>query len=228
MTPKRPKSSQRFIAYHRVSTDRQGRSGLGLEAQQQAVTTFLAGRGELVAEFTEVESGRRSDRPQLVAALAVCRREKAILLIAKLDRLARNVAFIANLMESGVDFVAVDMPEANKLTIHILAAVAEHEREMISVRTKEALAAAKARGVKLGSPDPRKGSRRGVAVRKAEAEQFAVSVVPHIRTLQTAGVTSLRSIARALNVRGIKTRRGYQWQATSVRRILQGTIKSGR
>ena len=132
-----------FVAYYRVSTDRQGVSGLGLEAQRRAVADFAAGRGGILAEFTEVESGRKNDRPELRAALAACQRERAILVIAKLDRLARNVAFIAGLMESGVEFVAVDMPQANRLTIHILAAVAEHEREMISQRTRAALQAAK-------------------------------------------------------------------------------------
>src|SRR5580700_11372561 len=143
-----------YVAYYRVSTDRQGASGLGLDAQRQAVARFI-GAGQLVAEFTEIESGRRhTNRPRLLAALAECRKRRAVLLIARLDRLARNVAFIANLMESGVDFVAVDMPTANRLTIHILAAVAEHEREMISQRTKAALAAAKQRGTRLGNPRP--------------------------------------------------------------------------
>ena len=144
-----------YIAYYRVSTQRQGRSGLGLEAQQQAVNVFLHGHEELIIEsFTEIESGRKNDRPQLAAALDACRRYKAVLVIAKLDRLARNVHFISGLMESGVEFVAVDMPEANRLTIHILAAVAEHERETISQRTKAALQAAKARGTKAGQPRP--------------------------------------------------------------------------
>ncbi|MEZ5584447.1 MAG: recombinase family protein [Candidatus Competibacteraceae bacterium] len=139
--------SPRFIAYYRVSTDRQGRSGLGLEAQQQAVAAFVAQRGGVLTEnFIEIESGRKNNRPQLAAALSACRQHRATLVIAKLDRLARNVYFISGLLESGVDFVAVDMPEADKLTIHILAAVAEHEREMISQRTKAALQAAKARG----------------------------------------------------------------------------------
>src|SRR3954466_14112607 len=141
-----------FVAYYRVSTDRQGQSGLGLDAQRAAVAGFFGAR-ELIAEFTEVESGKRADRPQLAAALDLCRRRRAMLVIAKLDRLARNVAFIASLMEAGVEFTAVDMPSANKLTLHILAAVAEHEREMISARTRAALAAAKARGVRLGRPD---------------------------------------------------------------------------
>ena|SRR5690349_5686449 len=143
---------QGFVAYYRVSTDRQGQSGLGLDAQRAAVAGFVGTR-ELVAEFTEVESGKRADRPQLVAALDLCRRQRAVLVTAKLDRLARNVAFIANLMESGVEVTAIDMPSANKLTLHILAAIAEHEREMISARTKAALAAARARGVRLGRPD---------------------------------------------------------------------------
>jgi DNA invertase Pin-like site-specific DNA recombinase len=149
-----------FVAYYRVSTDKQGKSGLGLDAQRQAVTYFVNGRGEIRAEFTEIESGRKNDRPQLLEALATCRRLKATLVIARLDRLARNVAFISNLMESRVDFVAVDMPEANRLTIHILAAVAEHEREMISKRTKAALQVAKMRGIRLGNPDPLPASHR--------------------------------------------------------------------
>ena len=142
----------RFVAYYRVSTERQGRSGLGLEAQQAAVAGFINGGTELVAEFTEIESGKRNERPALAQALEACRRHKAKLVIAKLDRLSRNLAFIATLMASGVEFVAVDNPHANKLTVHILAAVAQHEREMISQRTKDALAAARRRGVRLGNP----------------------------------------------------------------------------
>jgi DNA invertase Pin-like site-specific DNA recombinase len=137
----------KFVAYFRVSTDKQGKSGLGLEAQREAVMNYLnGGRWTLVDEFTEVESGKRNDRPELEMALAACKRQKAKLVIAKLDRLGRNLAFIATLMESGVEFVAVDNPHANKLTVHILAAVAQHEREMISERTKAALQAAKKRG----------------------------------------------------------------------------------
>ena len=153
----------KFIAYFRVSTDRQGKSGLGLEAQREAVMTYLnGGRWSLVDEFTEVESGKHSDRPELAKALAACKKRKAKLVIAKLDRLSRNLAFIAALMESGVEFVAVDMPHATKLTIHILAAVAEHEREMISERTKAALAAAKKRGQRLGNRvSPRSQSAAG-------------------------------------------------------------------
>ena len=216
-----------FIAYFRVSTDRQGQSGLGLEAQRQAVMDYLnGGNWKLVAEYTEVESGKRNDRPELAAAMDACRRQKAKLVIAKFDRLARNVHFISGLMESGVDFVAVDMPEANKLTVHVLAAVAEHEREQISARTKAALAAAKARGKKLGWSMPsrraeqRAAAAKGVAVNMAKAEQFAANVLPVIREIQASGVDTLSGIALALNARGIKTSRGRRWYAATVRNVL--------
>src|SRR5271154_3347795 len=141
----------KFISYLRVSTARQGASGLGLEAQREAVSRYLnGGHWQLVQELVEVESGKRNDRPAIAEALRLCRLHRATLIIAKLDRLARNVHFISSLMEAGVEFVAVDFPQANRLTVHILAAVAEHEASMISARTKAALAAAKARGVKLG------------------------------------------------------------------------------
>jgi DNA invertase Pin-like site-specific DNA recombinase len=140
-----------FVAYYRVSTTKQGESGLGLEAQREAVARHLG--TSLLAEFTEVESGKRSvNRPQLLAALDMCKRKKATLLIAKLDRLARNVHFISGLLESGVEFVAADNPHANKMTIQLLAVFGEFEREQISARTKAALAAAKARGTVLGNP----------------------------------------------------------------------------
>jgi DNA invertase Pin-like site-specific DNA recombinase len=153
-----------FVAYYRVSTDRQGRSGLGLEAQQAAVRSYL-GTATPIAEFTEIETGRRNDRPELDRALALCRKRKARLIIAKLDRLSRNLAFIAALMDSGVEFVAVDNPHATRLTLHILAAVAEHERTMIGERTKAALQAAKARGIRLG----RNGADRLAPRYRAEA-----------------------------------------------------------
>ena len=216
------KSRKAFVAYYRVSTGEQERSGLGLEGQRAAVLDFInGGAANLVAEFTETESGKRNDRPQLAEALAACKKHRAKLVIAKLDRLARNVAFISNLMESGVDFVAVDMPDANRLTVHILAAVAEHEREMISERTKAALAAAKARGVKLGSPDPGKGSAIGVAANKERADQFAANVVPIIREIEASGVTSHLGIAKALNARGIPTARGGEWYDSTVKNILR-------
>ncbi len=207
----------RLVAYYRVSTDRQGRSGLGLDAQRSAVAAFVTGRGELAAEFTEVESGRRDDRPELRRALELCRERRATLVIAKLDRLARSVSFIANLMDGGVEFVAVDMPQANRLTLHILAAVAEHERETISQRTRAALAAAKARGVRLGNPRPDLGKARARA--SANAGRFRETVAPLVRRLRGEGL-SLRRVAAELNARGIHTARGGRWQAASVLGVL--------
>jgi DNA invertase Pin-like site-specific DNA recombinase len=215
-----------FICYYRVSTQRQGRSGLGLDAQKKAVREYLnGGDWKIKAEFTEVESGKRADRPQLAAALAACRLHGAKLIIAKLDRLARNVAFVSNLMEAGVDFVAVDFPQANRLTVHILAAVAEHEAKMISERTKAALAAAKARGVKLGGDHgarlTQKARRAGWEARMARADAKAADYAPVIAELQAAGTTSLRGIAAELNSRGIPTATGTgSWQAAQVSRLL--------
>lgn len=213
----------KFIAYYRVSTERQGRSGLGLEAQRDAVAGYLnGGNWQLLDEFCEVESGKRHDnRPQLAAALAACRKHKATLVIAKLDRLARNVAFIANLMEGNVEFVAVDYPVANKLTLHVLAAVAEHERAQISERTKAALAIRKAQGVRLGNrTNLAEAQVIGRAANEAAADQFASNVLPIIRHVQAAGITSLSGIAEALSARGIKTARGGSWQAITVRNVL--------
>lgn len=208
-----------YIAYYRVSTDRQGRSGLGLDAQRNAAHTYTGGRGSIAAEFTEIESTRKAHRPELARALAECRRRKAVLVIARLDRLARNVAFIANLMDSGVEFVACDMPEANRLTLHILAAVAEHEREMISTRTKEALAAAKARGQQLGNPSPAAAAAQARIVASAQLQTYRASVRPIITELHNQGL-GLSAIAREMNRRGIKTARGKQWEAATVKGIL--------
>jgi DNA invertase Pin-like site-specific DNA recombinase len=211
----------KFIAYYRVSTDRQGQSGLGLEAQQKAVLDYLnGGSWTLAGEYTEVESGKHADRPQLTAALAACKKQKARLVIAKLDRLSRNLAFIATLMDSGIEFVATDNPHANKLTIHILAAVAQHEREAISERTKAALAAAKARGVKLGGPNLDALRDRINANRIEAADRFATNVLPIIREIRASGISSLRGVARALTARGIKTARGGEWSAVQVTDIL--------
>src|ERR671916_1619578 len=190
-------SQRKFVAYYRVSTEKQGRSGLGLKAQQEAVRSYLnGGSWQLMAEVVEVESGKKNDRPRLAEALRLCRLHGAILIIAKLDRLARNVAFISNLMESGVEFTAVDFPQANRLTVHILAAVAEHEREMISRRTKDALTAAKARGTRLGNPRPDLETAR--AARSAKAARFRDDATPLARELRVQG-RKLREIAAELN-----------------------------
>jgi DNA invertase Pin-like site-specific DNA recombinase len=219
-------SSPKYVAYYRVSTDKQGRSGLGLEAQTATIETFAhRSGGEILATFREVESGKRSDRPELLKALALCRQKKAILIIAKLDRLSRNVAFIANLMESRVEFVACDMPEANKLTLHIMAAMAQHEREATSKRTKEALAAAKARGQILGSPKP--GSKQGSAAWIEQTQQFRSGVYPLVRQMRDRGLT-LRQIAQELNERHISTCNGRAWYAATISRLLkeaENTIK---
>jgi DNA invertase Pin-like site-specific DNA recombinase len=211
-----------FVAYYRVSTDKQGKSGLGLEAQRQAVESYLnGGNWKLVGEFVEVESGKRNDRPQLQAAQAACKKHKATLVIAKLDRLSRNVHFISGLMEAGTKFVAVDNPVANKLTVHILAAVAEDERERISARTKAALQAAKARGQVLGNPRLADARAEVNAARQEAAGAFAVAVLPIIREIQKSGVSSLRGVAKALSARDIKTARGGDWTAGRVADILR-------
>jgi DNA invertase Pin-like site-specific DNA recombinase len=220
----------KFIAYYRVSTARQGRSGLGLEAQQAAVRDFLnGGRWDLIQEITEVETGKRSDRPQLLEALRLCRLHNATLVIAKLDRLARNVAFISALMEAKVSFVAVDFPTANDLTIHILSAVAQHEAKAISDRTKAALAASKARGRKLGglregglgTAEQRLiGQQRSIQTRQAKALSFAADVSPFVTEMRLAGM-SLRSIAADLNAKKIPTARGKAWTAAAVQRIIK-------
>jgi DNA invertase Pin-like site-specific DNA recombinase len=220
------KNTGKFVAYYRVSTQRQGRSGLGLEAQHEQVHTYLdGGDWQLVAEFTEVESGKRSDRPEFAKALAACRLHRATLVIAKLDRLSRNVHFVSSLMESGVEFVAVDFPQANKLTIHIIAAVAEHEAAMISARTKAALAAAKKRGTVLGGfrgkVPTAKHRKLSAAVVQARASARAADLAPIIKELQAAGKTSLRAIAAGLNEAGIPTARGGEWSSPQVMRILE-------
>ena len=211
-----------FIGYFRVSTDRQGRSGLGLDAQREAVTNFISGRGTLLDEFTEIESGRKNDRPALNEALTLCRKKKATLLIARLDRLARSVSFISNLMDSGVDFIAVDMPEANRLTIHILAAVAEHEREAISLRTKAALKAAKLRGTKLGNPNAAQAAPIAHKVNQEQADHFAQTLAPLIERMREHKM-SYAAIAYDLNDRKIPTARGRIWYPTTVRNVLNRT-----
>ena len=212
----------KFVAYFRVSTDRQDKSGLGLEAQREAVMNYLdGGRWTLTKEFTEVESGKRNDRPELVKALAACKRQKAKLVIAKLDRLGRNLAFIATLMESGVEFVAVDNPHFNNLTVHFLAAIAQHEREMISERSKAALLAAKRRGRRLGNPNLPEAAKRGVAALKANAKRFAANVRPIIDEIIAAGAKSHNAIAAKLNERNVPTARGGVWTHVQVGAILR-------
>lgn len=214
-----------YVTYLRVSSDRQGKSGLGLDAQRKAVADHVAGKGGIAAEYVEIESGRKNDRPQLAHALAEAKRIGAVLLIAKLDRLARNVAFIANLLEAGVEISAADMPEANRFLLHVMAAVAEHEAQAISDRTRAALAAAKARGVELGWSMPgRAGEQRHAARKGAErnarkADQHAANVLPIIRQIAARGA-SLRQIADELNTRGIKTARGGLWYAATVRNVM--------
>ncbi|WP_116598998.1 recombinase family protein [Primorskyibacter marinus] len=214
-----------FVTYLRVSTDRQGKSGLGLEAQRKAVSDYVTGKGQIVAEYVEVESGKRNDRPELARALADAKKRGAVLLIAKLDRLARNVAFIANLLESGAEVAAADMPEANRFLLHVMAAVAEHEARAISDRTKAALEAAKARGVALGASNPvirealQQAEAKSIQTRKAKADFHAANVLPLIHAIQARGA-SLRQIAGELNERGVKTARGGQWHAMTVRNVL--------
>ena len=205
---------QSFVAYYRVSTDRQGESGLGLDAQREAVGRYV-GNGLLLAEFEEIESGKsHTNRPKLADALAMCRRRKATLVIAKLDRLARNVHFVSGLMESGVQFVAVDMPMATPLTVHIIAAFAEHERQQISERTKAAMTAAKARGITFGNP------RWPESLDKArECRNFKplpVEVVQQIKAHRAQGWTFQR-IADHLEKLGIPTQKGKRWYPKTVR-----------
>ena len=214
----------KYVVYLRVSTDKQGESGLGLEAQRSAVTSY-ASAGKIICEYVEVESGKNSDRPELAKALREAKKQGATLLIAKLDRLARNVSFIAALLDSGVDIIAADMPAANKFILHVLAAVAEQEALMISERTKAALAARKARGELHGWAMPERqheveGAVRGAtAARVAKADRHAQNVLPIIDAIQATGA-SLRQIAHALNERGIKTARGREWYATTVANVL--------
>jgi DNA invertase Pin-like site-specific DNA recombinase len=219
----------KFIAYYRVSTKKQGQSGLGLEAQKAAVTDYLnGGRWKLLTHFTEIESGKHSDRPELMKALTMCRLRGATLVVAKLDRLARNVHFLSGLMESKVEFVAADMPQANTLTIHVLAAVAEAEAKAISARTKAALAAAKARGVVLGGNREnvrkayKKGNRASIKARRAQAQARVADLMPIINEVRREGATSLRQIANALTDRGIPAPRGGAWQAAQMQRVLRG------
>ena len=224
----------KYIAYYRVSTRKQGESGLGLEAQRATVANYVKSvGGESAGEFVEVESGKRADRPQLARAIATAKRQGAVLVIAKLDRLSRNVAFLAALMDSGVDFVAVDMPSASRFMLHVMIAFAEEEARKISERTTAALAAAKARGTLLGSARPghwqgredarRLGAGRGAEVsaevRTAKAMAAVADLIPEMQARRQSG-ESLGAIAAALNSAGQKTARGAEWTAMQVKRAL--------
>jgi len=219
----------RMVGYERVSTARQGASGLGIEAQRQAIDGFVAQRGGiLIARFTEVESGRNPDRPELKQALHLAKVTGATLVIAKLDRLSRNAAFLLTLRDSGVRFSAVDLPEANDLTVGIMALVAQQEREAISKRTKEALAIARSRGVKLGNPNGaaalRRSGQSGTALRATiarNAERHARDLAPVLEDIRSGGATSLRAIAAELNERGMLTRRGGRWHVSTVTNLLE-------
>ena len=214
-----------FVLYFRVSTARQGASGLGIEAQRAAVATFLnGGPWTVVAEFTEVESGKNNDRAELAKAIKACRVYGAKLLIAKLDRLSRDAHFLLGLDKAGVEFTAADMPTANRLTVGIMAMVAEEERRMISARTKAALAAAKARGTVLGGyrgatvDDAARAA--SIAVRSAKAADRASDLAPIVADIRAAGASSLREIAAGLNGRGVTAPRGGEWSAAQVRGLL--------
>jgi DNA invertase Pin-like site-specific DNA recombinase len=205
------------VLYFRVSTSKQGISGLGLDAQRSAVQQFLSARpAKVISEFVEVESGGKDDRPRLREALACCRSHKSTLIIAKLDRLARSVKFVSDLMDGDVDFLAVDMPTASRFVLHIMAAVAEHERHVISARTKAALASAKARGTILG-----KNGKVLAAVRKADAIEFSAGIKNAVKIARIEGAKTMREVASSLNMQGVPARQGGQWHACSVSRLLK-------
>jgi DNA invertase Pin-like site-specific DNA recombinase len=216
-----------FVAYYRVSTERQGKSGLGLEAQQKSVEAYLnGGNWKLVASFVEIESGKVINRPKLQEALAACRIHNATLVISKLDRLTRDAHFLLGLQKANVRFVAVDMPHADNFTVGILAMVAQKERELISQRTKDALAAAKARGVKLGGDRGNlsivscAGRAASEALRSAKATERAKDLAPLIKAEMSSG-KSLRAIAKTLDAKGIKTAKGSTWTAMAISRVIQ-------
>lgn len=204
-----------FCSYLRVSTTKQGVDGFGIDAQRKAVSDFIRGQnGELVEEFVEAESGANDDRRQLSAALALCRARRATLLVAKLDRLARSVSFVSRVMDSDVSLVAADNPHASRLVLHMLAAVAEFEREQISHRTRQAMAAAKARGVRFGTH----GAKLAIA-RKAEAADFAISICNHLQASEAAGHSTCVDTAEYLNSVGLQTRQGQRWSASAVWKV---------
>jgi DNA invertase Pin-like site-specific DNA recombinase len=215
------------IAYYRVSTARQGKSGLGIEAQKAAVQRFAEAEAiEVIAERIEIETGKGADaldrRPELAAALAQARKAKCPVIVAKLDRLSRNVHFISGLMAHRVPFIVAELgADADPFMLHLYAALAEKERALISQRTKAALAAKKAAGARLGNPRAAEAAVKAHAANRAGADQFAANVLPIVREIQNSGLTTLRDIAAALNARGVRTARGGQWHSTTVRNLLR-------
>lgn len=218
--------SKKYVSYIRVSTSRQGQSGLGLEAQRLAVTNFVQSQGadaEITREFVEVESAKGNVfRPVLAEAIKVCKANGLCLCVAKLDRLSRNLHFVTTLQNSKIDFIAADNPHATPFLIHIHVAVAENERQMISTRTKEALAAAKRRGVKLGNPHYQMAISKAVEVRQQLADQRNAELRRTVKeVMDKTGLTKLADIAQALNLRGIKTNRGCEFTPTQIHRLLK-------
>lgn len=214
---------KQFVVYTRVSTTRQMESFLGLQGQLDAVRRYITSQnGTTVAEFTECESGKKTDkdRPQLKAALDLCKKTKATLCVAKLDRLSRNAEFLLSLQNANVDFVCTDCPNVDRFTVGILSLVAQREREMIAARTKAALAVLKSRGVKLGGPNPAQSVRNMTAAATAAAKNFRKEILPVIQDIQKTGVKTAKGIAECLNRRGIPTRQGKEWGTSSVRNVL--------
>ncbi len=212
----------KFVSYYRVSTERQGIQGHGIEAQRQAVKRYLGSlECGLLGTFEEVESGANNHRPQLAAAIKLAKSRKAVLIIAKLDRLSRNAAFLLQLQDSGVDFIACDMPNADRLSIGIIALLAQRERELISERTKAGLAVAKSRGARLGNPKPADSLIKASQAIQEKKGLFVIQIRKIIEEIQSTGVRSLSKIAECLNKRGEKTRRGGIWTATAVKRVIE-------
>jgi DNA invertase Pin-like site-specific DNA recombinase len=218
---------RQVVTYIRVSTAKQGKSGLGIEAQRAAIARFVEAEGcDVLAEYVEVETGKGADaidrRPQLAAALAAARKGKAAVLVAKLDRLSRDVAFISDLMARRVPFIVAELgADADPFMLHLYAALAEKERHLISDRTRVALAAKKAQGVKLGNPlNLAAAGAKGADTQRAGADAFAANVLPIVRQIQAAGAATPRAIATALNDRGVRTARGGEWHDSTVRNLL--------
>lgn len=220
----------KFIAYYRVSTNKQGINGLGIDAQRETVNNFLnGGNWKVIDEFTEVESGQKANRPELTKAIKTCNLKGAKLVVAKLDRLSRDLHFITSLQKANIKFVVAEMPEMNELTIHLMAAMAQHERQMISQRTKQALAQARKRGIVLGNPCLRMGKQiegsgdtsKARKARKYLADNYAYQMKDIVFGLMTDGISSLNGIANELNRQDYKTRFGKAWTATAVKRLVE-------